>query len=576
MKTDNNTDKIVKDREFQIFNIIRSVAEDYYQAPFLLLIAAYFAKTSLSQVFALYPEKHCKDRAACQYLEDYIYADKSRVDVVKHLSTSFEAKDLKEFVLTYNPSAYAGKIASEKTTSDSLCNLAVRLLDVKESEMIGDIGSGIGSFFLKVATEYPKANIYGVEINESSRNISILRLAVAGVNADIKNSDAFESGLSQRCNKIFSNFPFGIRITSRKGYGKYYAMASTKLSKIGKLSSSDWLFNMLTFDSLAPGGRAVTITTNGAAMNESDKQARKYFVENGMIQAVIALPEKMLAGTSIPATMYILGENHGNIRMVDATDLYVEERRQNTMDDACIEELMHRIAHDGEKSKLVDIKEIACMDYILYPNRHMQREPYIENPTFLGDLAKSINRSAGFRASDLDKMVTTIDTHISYLQLADIEDGRIKRDLNNLNQLEKGMERYIIQNGDLLISKNGAPFKIAVAEIPEMETIISNGNLYVVRLDQTKVNPYYLAAFFASEDGKMAVSNMAVGTTIPSLPIKNLKNIKVPLLDMDVQEEIARKYQSALDEIEIMKIKTEKARIEMVEAYSTGVEHWQL
>lgn len=572
MKPNTKTIENANKREFQIFNYVRSIAENYNQAPYLLVIGAYFAKISGSQNFVLGSEKHCKDGAACQFLEDYIFASNERVDAVKHLAASFEEDELKEFILAYNPIAYCGKIESEKITGDSLSNLAVRLLEIKENEMVGDIGSGIGSFLLSAASQKPKANYCGVEISESVKNVSVLRLSVAGVNADIVNADAFEVGLPKVCDKVFSNFPLGMRAASKKDYGKYYELVINKLSKVGKLSSLDWLFNVLAFDSLAANGRAVTLTTNGATFNESDKQARKYFVDNGMIQTIIALPEKLFPSTSIPTTLFILGKNYGGVRMVDATDLYVEERRQNIMDDACIDELIQRINHDGEKSKLVGANEISSRDYVLYPNRYMQRKLRIINPTPLGELAESVNRSAGFRATELDKMITATDTHISYLQLADIEDGCIKRDLTNLSHLEKGMERFVIENGDLLISKNGGPFKVAVAEIPERETVISNGNLYIIRLDRSRVNPYYLAAFFASEDGRIALNGMVVGSAIPNLPIKNLKNIEVPLLDMDVQEAIARKYQAAIDEIEVYKIKTEKARVAMVEAYSTGVE----
>ena len=54
------------------------------------------------------------------------------------------------------------------------------------------------------------------------------------------------------------------------------------------------------------------------------------------------------------------------------------------------------------------------------------------------------------------------------------------------------MEKYCIKNNSLVISKNGAPVKIAVASVEEGRKILANGNLYVIELDETKVNPYFV------------------------------------------------------------------------------------
>ena len=53
-----------------------------------------------------------------------------------------------------------------------------------------------------------------------------------------------------------------------------------------------------------------------------------------------------------------------------------------------------------------------------------------------------------------------------------------------------------IHKNNLLISKNGAPYKIAVADVPNDKKILANGNLFVIELDLEKINPYYLKAFF--------------------------------------------------------------------------------
>lgn len=132
-------------------------------------------------------------------------------------------------------------------------------------------------------------------------------------------------------------------------------------------------------------------------------------------------------------------------------------------------------------------------------------------------------------------------------------------------------ERQWLRTGDLIVSKNGAPFKIAVADVPESQTIMANGNLYIIRLDTGKVNPHFVAAFLASDDGKELMDRMVVGTTIPNLPLRNLKDIELPVPTMDKQREVARRYQAHLDEIEVLKIKLDKARAGIASAYDEVV-----
>ena len=237
------------------------------------------------------------------------------------------------------------------------------------------------------------------------------------------------------------------------------------------------------------------------------------------------------------------------------------------MDADEIEEIVRRLSEDGDMSRLVTKEELAVAEYSLSASRYLGREIEMVNPTSIGELAESIERGAGLSAKDLDAISTDEDTGISYLRLSDISDGRLTSDLPRIQALDAKLEKQCLKNGDLIISKNGAPFKVAVAEVPEKQTILANGNLYIIRLDTERANPYYVAAFLASEDGKETMSRMVVGTTIPNLPLKNLKLIEIPLPQMDEQEKIADGYQARLDEIEVLKIKLEKARNGAASAY---------
>ena len=52
---------------------------------------------------------------------------------------------------------------------------------------------------------------------------------------------------------------------------------------------------------------------------------------------------------------------------------------------------------------------------------------------------------------------------------------------------------------------------MAIASVKEGNKILANGNLYVIELDEDKINPYFLKAYLESENGKAALSRVAVG-----------------------------------------------------------------
>ena len=116
-----------------------------------------------------------------------------------------------------------------------------------------------------------------------------------------------------------------------------------------------------------------------------------------------------------------------------------------------------------------------------------------------------------------------------------------------------------MKDNHLILSKNGYPYKIAIAKIQEGQRILANGNLYIIELDEDKVNPYYLKAFFESEQGIAVLKSITVGATIPNIGVDKLKKVEIPLPSLEVQKRIAERYQATLDEIAAYKSKMEKA-----------------
>lgn len=571
--SDTRTDeKALADLMWRIANLMRgSYTPDRYAelAPF----CAYAALLAQGSAEGAPIRTVLADAQLDTEVREYLLAswDEKLDEPTQLLARQVDSAILRDFILHYDFSAGGGKFSGEHGTPSCICKLALAILDVDPAERVADFGCGYGDFLVKLAERHSTVGLYGIDWNPAAVCLTRIRMSLLGNDALIEMGDMLTGEVEERFEKIFSNYPLGMRMAGMGRGGKYYDAYRTGKTGLGRPSSADWVFNKVICDSLASGGTAVAIMTNGAAFNGSDKRARKYFLDNGMIKAVVALPANLFRYTAVPTTLIVLGRNEGPVRLVDASDLTVPGRRWDTMGDDEIRAILDRLANDGDYSRLVSKEELAVTEYNLFPSRYLGRSIELENPTPLGNLALSIERGSALTAKDLDALTVDEDTGLSYLRLSDITDGRIGNELPHLRELDPKTERQWLRTGDLIVSKNGAPFKVAVADVPEGQTIMANGNLYIIRLDTDKIDPHFVAAFLASDDGKELMDRMVVGTAIPNLPLRNLKDIELPVPSMEKQEEVARRYQAHLDEIEVLKIKLDKARAGIASAYDEVV-----
>ena len=479
---------------------------------------------------------------------------------------------LSKLLPQYAPDIFAATIFlpltdSERTdgfaTPGCLVALAQHLLHCQSGEQVADIGCGTGAFITNTHMRVPNAEFVGYEINSSRYLVAMMRSELLGKNITIHLQDVFDLAddleAMPKFNKIFSNYPFGMRLRNLGSSGKYLEQLEQRYPDISKATSSDWVFNALLCDLLKDGGKAVGIMTNGSTWNGVDLAMRKHFVEAGLVECVISMPAKMFGGTNIPTSMIVLSHGNQSVRLVDASEVYQQGRRQNEFSAENIEKIVSATQADGENSKLISLDELRNNEYSLNLSRYRDEDIQYVNGVAFKTVIQNITRGAACTANQLDEMVSEKETNVQFLMLSNIHNGIIDKELPYLKGIDKRLEKYCVKNNSLILSKNGSPFKISVATVQEGQKILANGNLYVIELDETKANPYYLKAFFESEQGVAALKRITVGTTIPSIGVDKLKNLIVPLPPLEEQKRIAAKYLAILDEISALKQKIDTA-----------------
>lgn len=455
-------------------------------------------------------------------------------------------------ILSLSPFNETSGSEGQYVTPRGVCLLVQAILEPKPDDFVADFCSGTGEFLQMVNGMSPNCNLSGIELNPWVFSVAAIRNASSGSNISYTLSDVLSYEFEGRYDKVFVNGPWGMRT---RGIESSDHVISDIINNKGLFKcpvSADWLFAFKAIQSLKENGTAVVVVTNGATFNSRDSGARRFFIENGYIEAAITMPEGLFAPYSgIGTAILILSRNKtvDKVRLVDARDLGIKERRTVTIGSDAIESVLERLNNDGDCSRTVSLKELAQNGWDLYAPTYTEKAPEVPNPVEFGTVIAKITRGAAMSASEFDSLFTEETTSIRYLNHSSIVKGIIDLNLPHLTELDPKYGKYCVHEGDLVISKNGAPFKAAVVSSIEGDKVLANANLYVIKL-KPGCNPYYLAAFFNSEIGQLALTRIARGTTLKTIGASDLKKLIVPNEDKERQGAVADSYRDALASVQ--------------------------
>lgn len=492
-------------------------------------------------------------------------------DIIISNLSKFTSFELLAFILFYNPSM--GIKGPSMSTPNDLLDLTLSILNIEDTDEVLELCSGKGNFIIEATANGCLSKYTGVELNLTEITIAKLRTSVIRENYEYILHDALEFRLGRKANKIFANYPFMMRSPAIIEYKKQLEKSIDLPKDIIRRASSDWLFNLAIMEQLDVNGKAVVIMTNGSTWNNSDEKIRQYFVENGYIESVVSLAPRLFEETAIPVSLVVLSHNNEKVRLVDAKNMFKSERRKNVLTEKNIKDILGMLDKDTNLSTTKTIKELSENEFILNASRYFEVLPTVENGVEFGSTIKKITRGSQLKASDFDEYKSSTPTDYQYLILSNINDGVIS--LNNdeqyLKEIPEKLEKYCIKNNSIVLSKIGMPtFKSAVAQFDEDTKVVANGNLFIIELDENKVNPFYIQAFLASDLGEATLKSIYTGGAIPTITLEKLKRMMIPVPSLQEQEVIAQKYAAAVDELIILNRKVEKTKDRMKHIFEEG------
>ena len=456
-------------------------------------------------------------------------------------------------------------------TAKEIIDLVIHCLDIKEQDDVLDLCSGRGDFLVSLAKQNLKLD--GVEINRDNVLISKIRLAILkDINYEIINGDALTHRFNKKYDEIFCEFPLGLRVNefilNQMEKDLFYTWRKPGLT-------ADWLFINKMITILKNTGNAAIIVPDGLLFKSMDADYRRDLLVSGVVKEIIKLPSGVIPNSNISANLIILSRHNekNEIKFIDASQEYIENKiGKRQLDVKAIIDLVDDINKDEDKVKIEKFNEICkTEDVLLTVNSYVKKQqPNYINPHLLKEYI--IDKYRGYQLTSKEQNeITDKNGNYELLTISNIEDGRISSNLLRINDNKRKYDRYLLKDGDVVISARGTKIKVAVAEIKNRK-IIPNGNLLVLRLNTEKINPYYLQAYLNSENGQLSLKQIQTGAIIMSINPSRIEQMKVSIVDKETQDIFVERYKRKLMELNIAQEHVKKLKYQIDNLFTNEIE----
>jgi type I restriction enzyme M protein len=241
-----------------------------------------------------------------------------------------------------------GKGKGEFYTPKSIVNLIAAMIEPYNG-VIYDPACGSGGMFVQSMKfiERHKGNkknvsIYGQENMATTYKLAKMNLAIRGINANLgvvpANTFSNDQHKDLKADFIMANPPFNQK--EWRADNELLDDPRWRGYDVPQTSNANyaWILNMVS--KLSENGVAGFILANGALSGGSEEfKIRKKLIENGLIEAIVILPNKMFYTTDISVTLWIVNNNKQE-RVVKLNDL--ERNYRNRKDEVLFMDLREK------------------------------------------------------------------------------------------------------------------------------------------------------------------------------------------------------------------------------------------
>jgi type I restriction enzyme M protein len=248
-----------------------------------------------------------------------------------------------------------------------------------------------GKMRLRSKSKYAPLRLYGQEYTPETWAMANMNMIIHDMEGEIEIGDTFRNpkfrpgNRLQTFDRVVANPMWNQNWFTEKDYDNDELDRFPKGAGYpGNKADWGWLQHILA--SLNEKGKAAVVLDTGAASRGSgnantnkEKEVRKWFVEQDLVEGVIYLPENLFYNTTAPGIVVFLNKDKpkarkGKLFLLNATREFAKGDPKNYITDEGIERITQtfRTWREEEKfSLVVDKTEIARNDYNISPSRYI-------------------------------------------------------------------------------------------------------------------------------------------------------------------------------------------------------------
>lgn len=454
-------------------------------------------------------------------------------------------------------------------TPKFLSEMAYRFLDIKEGDSVADIGCGTGEFLKYIQNKGKNLSLYGCEFagkifEELKKNKELNHK-----NVELEYRDANGLMGKREFDKIFIDIQLSLTEEFEEGL-KNTLKRSLNIEDFAKsIKFYDLYYAAFASQLIKENGKAMVILSSTSCSNSNGRFLREFLIKKGYINTVISLPSKIVK-YKLPITVVIITKNNNSVSMYDGTTFGTKEGRKALKNGDGIAQLHKAFQTCSKDVHKISYDEIINNNYDFTPTKYCKQQYTVKCQTELQEVLSILRRGVinGNKSNYYyNKNNNNSSPNSSFVRTTNLVNGCLIGSLDRIDKKYIPKNAIPLENGDILLSKTIKPVKCAVVENINNNKTYFQENLYLLRVDKNKIDPYYLCAFLNSKYGQQCLQMSSVYGEISTIPIKELKNMKIYLPEMQKQKEIGELFKSNKKEIEDLTKKINQSTNKLYELF---------
>lgn len=432
------------------------------------------------------------------------------------------------------------KLYGEFYTPRAINQLIVGLLSPSKGKTVLDPACGLGGLIYEAGLR--GSTVVGYEISYMAAQIAQTNLLLSNLPGKVHARDSLQK--LEREDK----FDYVVVVPPFSGTVRDHRLRHFKLGWSKKSQKYPDLFLELALNLANPSGRIAIVVPNGVLFSYSSRDTRLLIHRESTIRAIIELPDTAFAPYSRVKTSLLILEKREKQKLTEQGEVFISQiENLNEISETVGSFLRFEASgklQESENTFAIRIETPEQLDVTYLKGLCSSKTLDTIETVKLGQIA-DITAGTSIKRVGLESE----DGNMLYVKAGAVLDLSIDEENAEKIRVVENISRWKALPGDILMTRAGTVGRAALVPDDATEMIVGV-NLVRIRIrEQAPILPEYALAYLNSRQGKRQIAMFAGGSAIRSINMSELRKVRIPLISIEKQKEIAQELKEIVQAI---------------------------